>query len=80
VRSGGAKVTLVGRADLGRPSKKHVWILDSDSSVHLVNDAGLLRDTVNCADTWRTANGGALNVSRKGTVGIRTVEDGSATS
>ncbi|KAE8951931.1 hypothetical protein PR002_g32821 [Phytophthora rubi] len=75
----GGKVTLAvssacttrGLADDG------VWILDSGSSVHLVNDESLLRDTVDYVDSWSTANGGMHSVTKRGAVELRTVVDGS---
>ncbi|GMF18330.1 unnamed protein product [Phytophthora fragariaefolia] len=49
-----------------------VWIPDSGSSIHLVNDESLLRDTVDYVDSWITANGGMLSVTKRGTVELHT--------
>ncbi|KAE9238201.1 hypothetical protein PF005_g327 [Phytophthora fragariae] len=63
--------TTRGLADDG------VWILDSGSSVHLVNDESLLRYTVDYVGSWSTTNGGMFSVTKRGTVELRTVVDGS---
>ncbi|KAJ8524293.1 hypothetical protein ON010_g16824 [Phytophthora cinnamomi] len=77
--SHGEKMTLaVSGACMARGlAGNGVWILDSGSSVHLVNDESLLRDTVNYVDSWSIANGGTLSVTKRGPVELRTVVDGS---
>ncbi|KAE9328087.1 hypothetical protein PF008_g16258 [Phytophthora fragariae] len=58
----GGKVTLaVSSACTTRGlANDGVWILDSGSSVHLVHDESLLRDTGDYVDSWSTANGGVV--------------------
>ena len=51
--------------------KEKIWILDSGSSRHLVNDAALLEDASDCDDKCLVADGKNLQLSMVGSVILR---------
>ncbi|KAG3075450.1 hypothetical protein PC121_g8033 [Phytophthora cactorum] len=60
-------------------TKAWVWILDSGSSRHLVNDLALLEDLVDYEIQCVAADGGTLRVSKRGSVMLVTTAMGNPT-
>ncbi|GMF59484.1 unnamed protein product [Phytophthora fragariaefolia] len=52
------------------------WVLDSGASRHLVRDASILLDAVDCHDDCKIADGQSIAVTKKGPVLLRAVVDG----
>ena len=48
------------------------WILDSRSSVHLVKDVKMLRNSIDCDQSCRAANNIMVRVTKKGSTELRT--------
>ncbi|KAE9281459.1 hypothetical protein PR003_g27672, partial [Phytophthora rubi] len=57
-------------------SNSSSWVLDSGASRHLVQDASLLIDPVDCSETCKVADGQSMSVTKKGSIVFRAAVDG----
>ncbi|KAJ8575054.1 hypothetical protein ON010_g4154 [Phytophthora cinnamomi] len=69
-QEGGAADITLAVNEVNMAAEK-VWILDSGSSRHLVNDASWLEDVEPYVDACVQPNGDALNITKKGTLTLK---------